>query len=95
VPEEQCDISGFALVGEYCEYDSLEEVLYYSALTDLLEPTDELAVEIWEAFDDPTSPGIYPITDDGYDVCSLCVAIFTNLGKGSGAKANRYARKVK
>jgi hypothetical protein len=84
---QNCDRSGFISVGEYCDYDYIDQVLYYSALTSWQDPTDELAVEIWEAAGGPTEPGTYTITDAGYDVCSLCVAVFAGCDENGCGKA--------
>jgi len=82
-----CDFNGFVAALEMASpADFGGGGVVYSAYTAETVPVDSLNVEMWAGLGGPDAPGTYPINDDDYATCSLCVL----LGKDCTLDADGY-----
>jgi hypothetical protein len=73
--EVNCDVTGFTAVEELGDFNAAQPRLArYFGFSSAGAPTDLLQLELW--FDlpgAPRTPGSYPIPDENYATCALCL----------------------
>jgi len=73
--EVVCDIDGFTAAQEFGDFNATQPRLtrYFGSSSETA-PLDYLQIELWlEMSGAPTAPGSYPIPDENYATCALCV----------------------